>query len=70
MGEVKEKGTKVFGNAEWDPEQLDITIAAIDPSWLKTEDDIIIFKMKYNKDYYEEWARLVIAKNDGDYSEG
>ena len=70
MGEVKEKGTKVFGKAEWDPEQLDITIAAIDPGWIKTEDDVIIFKMKYNNEYYNEWARLVIIKNDGDYSEG
>ncbi len=70
LGEVREKGTKVFGKAEWDPSQLDTTIASIDPSWLKTEDDIIIFKMKYNKDYYDEYSKLVIAKNDGDYSEG
>lgn len=70
LGEVKEKGTKVFGKAEWDPEQLDINIAAIDPSWIKTEDDVIIIKMKYNKEYYDEWASLVITKNDGDYSEG
>ena len=70
LGEVMEEGTKIFSKAEWDPEQLDITIAAIDPSWLKTEDDVIIFKMKYNKTYYDEWASLVISKNDGDYSEG
>ena len=70
LGEVMEEGTKIFSKAEWDTEQLDITIAAIDPSWLKTEDDVIIFKMKYNKTYYDEWANLVISKNDGDYSEG
>ena len=70
LGKVMEEGTKIFGKAEWNPEQLDITIAAIDPSWLKTEDDVIIFKMKYNKTYYDEWANLVISKNDGDYSEG
>ena len=70
LGEVKAEGTRVFGKAEWDSSQLDITIASIDPGWIKTEDDVIIVKVKYNKDYYDEYDRLVIAKNDGDYSEG
>lgn len=46
-----------------------MTVVAIDPSWIKTEDDVVIVKLKYNKDYYDEWARLVVVKNDGDYND-
>ena len=46
-----------------------MTVVAIDPSWIKTEDDVVIVKLKYNKAYYDEWARLVVVKNDGDYND-
>lgn len=58
-----------FKAAEWNPSEVDMTVVAIDPSWIKTEDDIVIVKLKYNKDYYDEWARLVVVKNNGDYND-
>lgn len=70
LGDIKAEGTTVFKMSEWDPEQLDINVVGIDPSWIRTEDDVIIVKVKYNKNYYDEYSKLVIAKNDGDYSEG
>lgn len=69
LGEVKAEGNVTFKAAEWDSTQTDCNIFAIDPSWIKTEDDIVIVKMKYNKAYYDEWVRLVVVKNDGDYND-
>lgn len=69
LGEVKADGNVTFKAAEWNPSEVDMTVVAIDPSWIKTEDDIVIVKLKYNKDYYDEWVRLVVAKNDGDYND-
>ena len=69
LGEVKAEGNVTFKAAEWNPSDVDMTVVAIDPSWIKTEDDVVIVKLKYNKDYYDEWARLVVVKNDGDYND-
>ena len=66
LGEVKAEGNVTFKAAEWDSTQTDCNIFAIDPSWIKTEDDIVIVKMKYNKAYYNEWVRLVVCNNGGD----
>lgn len=69
LGEVKAEGNVTFKAAEWNPSDVDMTVVAIDPSWIKTEDDIVIVKLKYNKAYYDEWVRLVVVKNDGDYND-
>ena len=69
LGEVKAEGNVTFKAAEWNPSEVDMTVVAIDPSWIKTEDDVVIVKLKYNKAYYDEWARLVVVKNDGDYND-
>ena len=69
LGEVKAEGTRIVEVNPWAPEDADCTVLGFDPDWVKTKDDTIIIKVKYNKAYFDPWTKLAFSNFDSNVNE-